>query len=84
MIKYYASGDKNIEEVEIARETAHYVFLPDGRRQGRWTSYDSYHNTKSAARLWLIDKAQKKVDELKRQLNWANRRLDRAKAIKID
>ena len=56
------SYSNNIKKVEVARETAQSVFLaPSERRVLKNSHYETYHDTRPAARAYLIDRLEKSI-----------------------
>lgn len=92
MKKYEATLSSGIiHEVEIARQTRHFVVFAGGVRQGKeteyrermQTEYNSYHDTKAEAKAWLVEKAQLKVISLKGRLKYAQDVLDTINDIEV-
>ena len=81
MIKY-ATKFNRVEKVEVAGETEHFVKLLNGRKEAKKTDWSSYFDSFDDAKSFLLDKAQKRVDSLRRQLETANGELGQIKGIK--
>lgn len=76
MKKYLAKTFYNkIDEVEILRETDHYVYIIgyDGneKRESKSTSHDSYFDTYKEAKDWFLKLHNDEIESLERQLNLA-------------
>jgi len=89
MIKYRTGGyGKNlIEEVECERETeksvwAKRVYGSGFERCLKETEYHNYHDTWEKAHEYLIEKAERQADGLRRQLQLANSYLGNIKGLK--
>jgi len=80
MIKYKQQWDR-IKKIEIERETDHFVFLKDGRREAKVANYVSYFNTFEEAKEHIINKAKGKVRHYEHQLQNAKEDLDDANAL---
>lgn len=72
-----------IDEVEIARQTECFVIFENGQREGKDTEYNSYHDTRAEAKAWLVQKAQRQVDNLLVRLKHAQGVLDSTNAIEV-
>ena len=81
MIKYVTKFNR-VEKVEVAGETDHFVKLLNGRKEAKKTDWSSYFDSFDDAKSFLLDKAQKRVDSLRRQLETANGELGQIKGIK--
>jgi hypothetical protein len=81
--KYLAQwlGNPYIKAVEIERETAEIVWI-NGRRCAKTTSWEWYRDTWEEAHAILLGIAQGKVNDLRRQLGYANDRLGNVKGMK--
>ncbi len=83
MIKFKASTIGNrIEKVEVVGETECFVKLPNGRKDAKRSEWQNYFDSFDDAKNYLIDKAQKRVDSLRTQLESANGELGQIKGIK--
>ena len=81
MIKYLTKFNR-VEKVEVAGETDHFVKLLNGRKEAKQSDWCSYFDSFDDAKNYLIDKAQKRVDSLRRSLESANGELGQIKGIK--
>ncbi len=72
MIIRYRTGSYggDIQRVEVERETEHFVWIK-GRREGRWTRYDKYHDTWHSAYAYLLNKAIMSLENSKDRLERA-------------
>jgi len=71
MIKYLTKFNR-VEKVEVAGETEHFVKLLNGRKEAKKTDWSAYFDSFDDAKNSLVEKAQKRVDSLRRQLESAN------------
>jgi len=81
VIKYLTKFNR-VEKVEVAGETDHFVKLLNGRKEAKQSDWCSYFDSFDDAKNYLIDKAQKRVDSLRRSLESANGELGQIKGIK--
>jgi glutathione peroxidase-family protein len=81
VIKYLAKFNR-VEKVDVAGETEHFVKLLHGRKEAKKSDWVSYFDSFDDAKKFLLDKAQKRVDSLRRQLESANGELGQIKGIK--
>ena len=78
MIKYHISFTGRIERVEIERETDKCVFVKWGnriRRENKVTGWHSYFDTFTEAKNALYEMTEREIDNLKRSLDRAEKRL---------
>jgi len=80
MYKYLQQFD-SIKKVEITRETDHFVWLKDDRRDKKTTSWRNYFDTYEEAKMFIIMTAAGKVDGLKYHLQKAEVELEKAHAL---
>ena len=79
-MKKYKTGGWNepIEEIEIERETAVFIFIktPSGelRRHGKVTHYPRYYDTFEEAAAYLTERREDNVKCCKRDLRRAKRK----------
>jgi len=81
VIKYLTKFNK-VEKVEVVGETEHFVKLLNGRKEAKRTDWSNYFDSFDDAKNSLVEKAQKRVDSLRRQLEAANGELGQIKGIK--
>jgi len=81
VIKYLTKFNK-VEKVEVVGETEHFVKLLNGRKEAKRTDWSNYFDSFDDAKNSLVEKAQKRVDSLRRQLETANGELGQIKGIK--
>ena len=81
MVKYKTSW-RGIAKIEIERETKKQVVLMNGNRASKLSSYECYFDTWEGAKKYLLDKAQMKVQGIRRQLETANSELGNIKGMK--
>jgi len=81
VIKYLTKFNK-VEKVEVVGETEHFVKLLNGRKEAKRTDWSNYFDSFDDAKNSLVEKAQKRVDSLRRQLESANGELGQIKGIK--
>jgi len=89
MIKYQACFEK-IFAIEFLRETKKHMVVSicrhngrlDERREAKIKDLSSWHDTWADAHAALIQRAQGEVDRLQYQLERANKRLIKRKAMK--
>lgn len=81
MIKYLAKFNR-VEKLEVTGETDHFVKLLNGRKEAKKTDWSAYFDSFDDAKNSLVDKAQNRVDSLRRQLETANGELGQIKGIK--
>lgn len=85
MKKYLTRGSlygTEISAVDVLRETAAMVYIERYGRELRYkkvTDYEVYHDTYSAARAYLISKAEQRVSSAEYGIKSAHRALDDAK-----
>ena len=80
MYKYLQQFD-SIKKVEITRETDHFVWLKDGRKDKKTANWRNYFDTYEEAKMCIIITAVGKVDSLKYHLQIAEVELEKAKAL---
>jgi len=81
VIKYLTKFNR-VEKVEVVGETEHFVKLLNGRKEAKKTDWSAYFDSFDDAKNSLVEKAQKRVDSLRRQLESANGELGQIKGIK--
>ena len=90
MIKYKTGGYGNeIEEIEIVRETAHFIFITITDWQGRKTvektskssTYERYHDTWKQARDYLYAQAELNRDRLLERLKDVEAKIKEIEAL---
>jgi len=82
-MKYYRSTrwkGGEIKEVEIDRETAYYVFI-DGRRTSKVKDWESYHETREAAKAHLLAIAETRLKAIESKLRFAKQNLEAVRAL---
>jgi hypothetical protein len=92
MKKYMTGGfESPIEEVEVVKETKKSVWVKrEGWAKGtesidrchKRASWHNYFDTWEEAHAFLMDKAQREVDSLRRQLELAKGKLGNIKGMK--
>lgn len=75
MIKYktevsFGAPKPKIWKAEVERETKSYVYI-NGRRTGKMTEWDQYHDTWEDAHNFLIDTAEKRRTSAKKRFDAA-------------
>jgi hypothetical protein len=78
----YKTGSTKIEKVEVAGETDHFVKLLNGRKEAKRSDWSNYFDSFDNAKNYLLEKAERKVSSLRRQLESANGELGQIKGIK--
>lgn len=82
MIKYVAGWWRGrIKTVEVERETESSVWI-NGRRNAKLNNYKNYFDTWEEAHSYLMEKAQRKVNEARKSLEQANSELGTVKGMK--
>ena len=91
MMKKYKTSrwDNEIEEIEIARETEHSIWIKGERWGGSYecrckkaTKWDIYHNTWRAAYACLLDRLTRNVESAKDQLEECEQDLREIQVLK--
>jgi len=77
MIMKYRARLGKIEAIEIERETKTMVFLPEGRRESKRTSFQNWFNSWDEAKKFLIEEAETNVNAAAARLNSAKFELDK-------
>ena len=74
-----------IEAVEVLRETEQCVYVPRGkheRREFKATRWDRYHDSWEDAHQYLMSKAERKIDDARRDLQLAQSFLGNVKGLR--
>ncbi|MFK3738987.1 hypothetical protein [Massilia sp. TN1-12] len=79
-------NSSSIQEVDVIRETASFVYLPrfggGERREAKQSSWDYYHDSWEEAHAYLMKLAESHVKAARRELELANGRLGNIKGMK--
>lgn len=79
---YKASKWIEIEKVNIVEETASFVTLENGRRDGKRTDHHAYFDTWEEAKQWVVEIYKFKVEEYKKYLAHLEEELTKAQNLK--
>jgi hypothetical protein len=82
MIKYKVTWTGKILQEEVERETEKFVVLKNGNREGKSTAWESWFDSWEDAHLFLVENAQKKVDDIRRGLEIAKGHLGNIKGMR--
>ena len=78
-MKYYMTRWNKIHEVEIEKETAHFVWI-GGRRYSKKTS-ECYFGTREEAKGYLVVTARKKLEDGKSRVDTLRNKLREVVAL---
>lgn len=70
-----------IEPVQVERSTAHSVWV-DGRKNARLTDWKSYFPTWAEAHAWLLEKAERRLNSARDELQLAQGQFGNVKGMK--
>ncbi len=75
IVKYVTRSyePSRISRLEIERESADCIWLKNGRRRNKQGQFSQVHDSFEAARTYLRDQAQQKIDDAKETIaHWHN------------
>lgn len=79
--KFLTSYDARITPIEVDQETEKSVWIK-GRRRSKEGGYVRFHDSWDDAHAFLLDREQKNVEAIRRQLDCANGKLGNVKGMK--